>query len=295
MNDIQNSYKKSIVSIQIFCLFIFIGGCIRMGVNIVGAPIISNMVDTISQTENVRLVKEGLAGQVLLATAIAEMSPNNIDLLTETSFLYCAYGLFIEDEDPEYAKELYLLGKEYSIRALKQDRRFKKGIESGYKISELVEKLSSKYTEPLCWAAINGGLHIILNLDDLGVLIGLADIIAMIKRSISLDENYFHGVGKVFLGAYYALVPSYLGLGGGEESSRKIFQEARKISKNQFLLVDLFEARFLATTIDDELLFEQKLNQVLSADASALKQAQLINELSKVKAEFYLLNKSAYF
>jgi hypothetical protein len=289
------SYRNLFTSILFVLFFVLISGCLRMGVNLLGTPMVSHMVKNISQTGNVRLVKEGLAGQVLLATSITEMSPDNIDLLTETSFLYCAYGLFIEDDDPEYAKELYSLGKEYGIRALKQDYQFKKGLESGEKISVLANSLSGKYADALCWTGINGGLFVILNLDDPGALIELADIITMVKRSITLNEDYFHGVGKVFLGAYYALVPSYLGLGGGEENSRKMFQEARKISDNRFLLVDLFEARFLATTIEDESLFDRKLNQVLSADPSVLKQARLINELSKVKARYYLLNKSNYF
>ena len=295
MTFVTYFYRKLFTSILFVLFFVSIGGCVRMGVNLLGAPMVSHMVNNISQTSNVRLVKEGLAGQVLLATSITEMSPDNLDLLTETSFLYCAYGLFIEDEDPEYAKELYSLGKEYGIRALKQDYRFKKGLESGDKISVLANSLSRKYADALCWTGINGGLFIILNLDDPGALIELADIITMVKRSITLDEDYFHGVGKVFLGAYYALVPSYLGLGGGEDNSRKMFQKARKISDNHFLLVDLFEARFLATMIEDESLFDRKLKQVLSADPSVLKQARLINELSKVKARHYLLNKSNYF
>lgn len=266
-----------------------------MGVNILGAPMVSHMVENITRTGNIRLVKEGLASQVLFATAITEMSPDNMELLTETSFLYCAYGLFIEDEDPEYAKDLYLLGKDYGIRALKLDHHFRKGLESGDKISVLADSLGSKYSKALCWAGINGGLFIILNLDDPGALIELADIIAMVRRSITLDETYFNGVGKIFLGAYYALVPPYLGLGGGEDNSRKMFQEAREISNNQFLLVDLFEARFLATVAEDETLFDVKLKRVLSADPSALKQARLINELSKVKAKYYLSNKAKYF
>lgn len=275
--------------------FSLLSGCARTGVNLFGAPMIKRMVENISQTKNTRLIKEGLASQILLATAITEMSPNNIDLLTETSFLYCAYGLFMEDENQEYAKELYALGKEYGIRALKQNRRFNNGLESGDKISALADSLNDKYTKALCWAGINGGLLIILNLDDPGALIELADIIAMVKRSIVLDENYYYGVGKIFLGAYYALVPPYLGLGGGADNSRKMFQEARDITDNQFLLVDLFEARFLATIVEDETLFKQKLNRVLSADPSLLKQARLINELSKEKAKHYLINQSTYF
>jgi len=270
-------------------------GCARVGVNMIGAPMVSSMVDKITDTRSARLVKDGLAGQVLLVTAITEMSPNNLHLLKESALLYGTYGLFVEDEDPEYAKELYSIGKEYGLRALEQDSKFKEGLEGGKKISELVGNLGKKYAEALCWTGLNGGLWLILNLDDPAVLMEMADVIAVVKRSIALDETYFYGVSKIFMGAYYALVPSFLDPEGGPENSRKMFQEARSISGGKFLLVDLFEARFLATTMNDRDLFKKRLKDVLSADSGRLKGAYLINELSKMKAEYYLRHQDDFF
>jgi hypothetical protein len=270
-------------------------GCARVGVNMVGAPMVSNMVDRITDTRSARLVKDGLAGQVLSTTAITEMSPNNFRLLKECALLYCVYGLFIEDEDPEYAKELYSIGKEYGLRALKQDSKFKEGLEGGKRISELVDDLGKKYAEALCWTGLNGGLWLILNLDDPAVLMKMADIIAVVKRSIALDPSYFYGVGEIFIGAYYALVPSFLDPAGGPENSKKMFQEARSISDGKFLLVDLFEARFLATSMNDRDLFKKRLEDVLSADSGELKGAYLINDLSKIKAKYYLSHQDELF
>jgi hypothetical protein len=59
--------------------------------------------------------------------------------------------------------------------------------------------------------------------------------------------------------------------------------------------VDLFEARFLATKINDQELFQKRLKAVLSADAEALKDAILINRLSKMKANYYLKHRGDYF
>ena len=270
-------------------------GCARMGVNMVGAPMVSNMVDKITYTRSARLVKDGLAGQLLSVTAITEMSPNNLCLLKECAFLYCVYGLFIEDEDPKYAKELYSIGKEYGLRALRQDRKFKEGFEGGKKISELVGKLSKKYADALCWTGLNGGLWLILSPNDPAAFTEMADVIAVVKRSVALDETYFYGVGKIFIGAYYALVPSFLDPKAGPDNSGKIFQEARSISDGKFLLVDLFEARFLATTLNDQDLFKKLLKGVLSADSGGLKGAHLVNELSKMKADYYLRHQDEFF
>ena len=281
----------------VLCLALSAGGpvgCARMGVNMSG-PMISDMMGKVADTGNPRLAKEGLAGQVLLITALTEMSPDNLRLLKECAFAYCSYGLFVEDEDPEYAKTLYATGKEYGLRALKQNSRFAKGLQKGKKISELTDILGKKYTGALCWAGLNGGLLLTLNLDDPGALMEMADIVAMVKRSIALNENYYYGVCKIFLGAYYSMIPSYLDEDGGEENARKMFQEARKSSDGKFLLVDLFEAKFLATTIDDEALFEKGLNHILSSPSDEPKGVRLINELTKIKAQYYLNRQKELF
>jgi len=270
-------------------------GCARVGVNLFGEPMISAMVEKIQHTGNAQLVQEGIAGQVLMVTAMAEISPENVDLLKECAFLYCTYGLFVEDEKPKFARELYSIGKKYGLMALKQDAGFRKGLQDGKKISEIVKALDSKYAEVLCWTGLNSGLLLILNLDDPSALIEMADIIAMVEQSVKLNENYFYGAGKLFLGAYYALVPSFLGLGGGPDSSAKMFQKAREVTDGKFLLVDLFEGRFLGSATEDEELFERRLQRVLTAESASLKEITLINELAKKKAKYYLDHREQFF
>jgi len=266
----------------------------KVGVN-VGAPVVSLMIDELKDTKSGRLAEKGMPGHLLLVTGMVELSPNNFRLLNEASFLYCAYGIFIEDKDPAFAKELYDLGKEYGIRALKQDSTFKNGYEEGKKISEIVGHLGSKYVPSLLWTGLNSGLWIVLNMDDPAALMGMADTIALIQRSLALDENFYYGGGKMFLGAYYAMIPEYLGLGGGPENSQKMFDEARAVTGGKFLLVDVLEARYLATTIDNEDKYDGLLNGVIEADPTGLKGVRLINELSKMKAKHYLSIKSKFF
>ncbi len=269
-------------------------GCAKVGVQISG-PMVTGIMEKVVDTGSARLAKDGLAGQVLLLTALADLSPDNFRLLKECAFAYCSYGLFVEDEDPEYAKELYNIGKDYGLKVLKQNNRFKKELQEGKKIYELVGQLGKRYAEALCWAGLNGGLLLTLNLDDPESLMEMADIIAMVKRSIELDEKYYYGVCKIFLGAYYAMIPPFLDKEGGPENAGKMFEEARKHSGGKFLLIDLFEAKFLATTIDDEELFEKRLNHILSSPSEEPQGVRLINELAKKKARFYLDRQEDWF
>ena len=275
-------------------LILYSTGCARLAVNMSG-PWVSGLMDAIKDTRSVTLVKEGISSQVLLVTALSEMSPHNIRLLKESSFLYCAYGLFIEDDDPKYARELYTIGKEYGLRALKQNRKFRKGLAEGKQIAELVGFLDQRYAQALCWTALNSGFYLILNLDDPAALMEMSDVAAMVKRSVELDQNYYYGIGKLFVASYYAMVPEHLGLGGGPQNSKAMFKEARAVTDGKFLLVDLFEARFLASSTDDKELFEKRLEYVLSADSRSLVGGQLLNELAKMKAKIYKRNQDQFF
>jgi len=292
------------LNIRAFCLIVWISmaliltftlGCARVGVKEAGPPTPSKQEDKTTETGDARLLKDEFAAQISTLSAKVEKSPNNPQLLRESAQLYLTYGFLIEDVDPAQAKELYIKGREYGLRALKQDNRCREGLESGRRISELVGDLGEEYKEALCWTGLNGGLWLFLNMNDPSILSEMGDVISVVKRSIELDETYFYGIGKVFMGAYYALVPAFLESAAGPENSAKMFQEARSVSDGKFLLVDLFEARFLATKINDQELFQKRLKAVLSADAKALKDASLINRLSKMKADYYLKHQGDYF
>jgi len=267
----------------------------KIGIKVGVAPGVSHMIEAIKETKSGRLVEKGLADHLLIVTGMVEISEGNFRLLGEASFLYCAYGIFMEEKEPEFAKELFDIGKDFGLRAMKQNRKFRKGLESGKKISELVDYLDEDYVKHLLWTGLNIGLWIVHNMDKPEALMGMADAIALVERSIELDENFYHGAGKMFLGAYYALTPEYLGLGGGPANAQKMFNKARAVEKGNFLLVDVLEARFLCTTNENKARYEELLSGVVEKEPTGIKGIRLINELAKMKARFYLDNKSNYF
>ena len=76
---------------------------------------VDDLVDKLLRTENGAFIKDGLPGALLIVTGLTEMAPTNYRLLTTTSFLYAAYGLFVEDDNPDYAISLYKVGTEYGM------------------------------------------------------------------------------------------------------------------------------------------------------------------------------------
>ena len=269
-------------------------GCAGTGVKKSGAST-QTTGEKVTDAQDARQMKNELESEISTISSKVEASPNDSQLLRESARLYLAYGFLIEDEDPELAKELYTKGKEYGLRALKQDPQLKEGLESGRRLSELVGECGKEYAEALCWTGLNGGLWLILNMNNPAILSELGNILSAVKRSIALDETYYYGIGKVFMGAYYALVPPFLEPDAGPENSAKMFQEARAISDGKFLLVDLFEARFLDTKINNQELFQKRLQHVISADPDVLKDASLMNRLSQMKAKYYLKHQKEFF
>ncbi len=287
--------KRKIISLTVFLALFLICGCMKLGIDMIGAPTMSRIIQKMNHIKSYKLAREGLPGDILMATAVTELSPNNAILLKDCAYIYFAYGLFVEEEDIEYAKELFIAGKAYGMRALKQNQAFRKGLEKGLPIQKLVHSLGPEYAEALCWTSLNTGLWVLQNLDDPSVFIEMPDILAMAKQSIKLDDDYFHGVVKAFLGCYYAMVPKALDPDAGPENSQIMFDAARKVDGGNMLLIDLFEARFLAANINDEKQFDSLLNHILETDSSVLENGILFNELAKAKAQYYLDHKTLFF
>lgn len=259
------------------------------------APFVTQMVEETVGTQSARAIREGIAANGLLVSSLIRLSPTNRAYLEKGAFLYCSYGMLMEDEDPAYAVELYAISKDYGIRALKTNRGFRKGLEQGKNIPELVANLDSTYMEALSWTGLSKGLWIIQNMADPTALVELADAVAIINRSLELDETYFFGMGKAFLGVYYSFIPEFFGVGGGPEASQKMFDQARAVSKGRLLLVDVFEARFLATQVDDREGFERKLKAVLAADPNVLPESPVLTDIAQTKAAFFLKHMEEYF
>jgi hypothetical protein len=97
---------------------------------------LDDLVEKLLDSKNYGEIKNGLPDALLVVTGVTELSPNNYKLLTRTCMLYTAYGLFVEDENPDYAVELYDIAIDYGLRALKLNKEFRRKFEQG--ISHIV-------------------------------------------------------------------------------------------------------------------------------------------------------------
>ena len=273
-------------------------GCASLGRSVVGktsSPVIDMAVTKIMDMENAQLAREGLPTAVLLVSTLAEVTQEDRANLTQATLMYVALGLLVEDEDPVYASKLYDTGYAYGMRALKTNKKFRKGLEKGNTISETVGVLKEDYTDTLMWTALAAGLNAMLHMEDPEAMMVLAPCIAMVKRSIDLDPTYYNGLGTLFMAAYASVMPQLLDPSCGPEQSKILFDKVRESNNGQFLFVDVLEARYLVSLNNDREAFTVLLNRVMDTDSGVLPDMRMLNEIAKRKAAYSLDHPEVYF
>lgn len=302
----QKSFVKGLLAVLFSAAVLGLAGCsdfmtkstqmtVHNGARVFAGPTMELILEASLNVKSSRLVKEGMAGNLLAALAIADMHPNNLKIQSKTAFFLASYGLLVEDDDPEYACKLYEMAQHHGVLAMCTDSAFRRGFESGLKPADLVRHLDHRYVEAMAWTANAQVFYLLLNMNDKIAQLEVPHSVAMIRRVIELDPDYMHGSCKVFLASYYSIIPEFLGVGGGPKNAEAMFEEARKASDGKFLIVDLYEARFLAATLGDRVQFRKLLNKVLSSDPDILEGATLLNSFAQAKARLYLEHEEEFF
>lgn len=115
---------------------------------------------------------------------------------------------------------------------------------------------------------------------------------AYVRRVEELDENYFYSGPDRYFGAVYAVAPSFA---GGDLSKAIVRFDESIAAQPGYLGTKVLKAELYATKMQDAALFEQLLNEVVAADASALPELGPENRAEQDKAKKLLANKSDFF
>ena len=292
--------------LALICMILTLAGCTRIlqkatqvsvstGAEIFAGPTIHMIVDEIMDTDNIRLAREGIGGNMVLVTALAELHPNDLKIQSKAAYLHCCYGLLVEKENPRFASHLYHIARDCGKRALRTNKKFREGMDSGKKIGELVQYLGHDYVEPLVWTAAAKMLFLLQNRNNPQAQLEIPESLNMVHRAMEMEPDYLFGTCQIFIAIYYALIPEFMGVGSGPENSAKMFQEAREVTDGKNLMVDLYEARFLSITMGDEQRFDQLLNNILQTDPTVLKGGTMLNAFAQQQARYWLDKKKEHF
>jgi hypothetical protein len=286
---------KKVFAIAILCL-LFLQGCgsfIRMGLR--GAsPVLNDLIRAAYKHNDPELIKEAIPASLLILDGLIEADPENYELLVLASQGYSGYAMaFVEDEDPERAKKLYLRGRDYGLRAMRLCRKFRKALDKNEPMEVALKKLDEDFVPAMFWTVSNWAAYINLSRKETSALFEISDVTALMERLRELNPEYFYGGVHLLYALYYANQPALTG--GGPEKAKEEFEKVFKISDNKFLLAHVMFAKFYAVPLKDESLFDSELNLVLSTPSDVLPESVFMNEVAKIKAKKLLGKRNEFF
>ncbi len=232
-----------------------------------------------------KLAREAMPAQLKMTDAFILSDAQNAKLLLLAAQGYGGYAfLFLEDSEPERAKEFYRRGMEYGFRLLGRKQIFN-GIRN--LTTEEMEKILTKAEKgdvpALFWSAYNMAGRINISRDDMAALAELPKAVAIMKRVSELDPGFYFGGTDLFFGGYYASRPKIMG--GDPEKAKAHFEAAAKRTDGKFLMGHLLQAKYQATASLDRELFDGLIGKVLDGKAGELADAGLTDGVAKEKAK----------
>ena len=276
--------KHTKIFILVLMLGLFLSSCVKMALQF-SPSLISNFTETLFEECDTELAKDSLPADLKLLEGLLKNDPTNKQLLTSLCMGFAGYAmLFIEEEDPQRASNLYLRARKYGLLAIGDGSPVLK--ESGANSEEAREILSGlgiEATEPLFWTALSWNAWINLNLDKPHALAQVGIAQALLDTVLQTNPEYLYGSPYVLMGSLLSARPEILG--GSPSQAKKYFEKAMNLSHGEFFLVHYYFAKYYAVRIQDKNLFLRLMREVDNASPGELKQVCLINAVMKQKAK----------
>lgn len=194
----------------------------------------------------------------------------------------------------ERAKRFYTKGKEFGLSALFSNGSANKALTQDLDTFKKTLKGFGRGSVPaLFWTAMSWGSLINLTKDSPIAIAEFPKAEAIMERVLQLDENYFYAGPHLFFGFSFGTRPAMFG--GSALKSKEHFEKALAAYNRKFLMGLVFYAQGYTVQNQDRALFESLLNEVLNADAAALPEQRLGNELAKLRARWLLDHASKFF
>ena len=235
-----------------------------------------------------QLGRDAVASQLKLIETMLVTEPENLSLRRLAAEGFGGYAfLFVEDAEPQRAKGLYIRGRDHALAALSLKSVFIGLKDKNSEDFEKALKWAKKEDVPdLFWAGFGWGGMINLSKDDAGALADLPKVVLLMKRVYELNPAFNFGGADLFFGVYYGSRPAMF---GGDPAKAKVhFDWAHKITRGQYLMTHVLNARWYAVGVQERELFKQLLTKVLDSPSGTLPEARLTDEAAKRKAAMYL-------
>jgi hypothetical protein len=189
---------------------------------------------------------------------------------------------------------LYLRGRDFGLRILRQDRNLAQALDGS--VDDLRAELagcSPESVPAIFWTAFGWGNYINVTLTSPDALADLPRVEALMHFVASKDSAFYYGGAHLFLGVLYGGRSPLLG--GNTDLSKQHFENALRINEGKFLLTYVYYARSYAVQTLNEEWFVELLTKVGEASLDVLPEMRLANAVAKRKAKALLDRRSDFF
>lgn len=302
--------KFSLKKLLVFCLLLGLVQCSAKNIaSNITSQIFVGAAPAFEMENDVQLAEQTGVTLIKMIEALHFDNPNNENYLLLLSRSYGNYGFgFLEWNMLKYenrneelyelnryrANDFYQKGKEYGLRILTKHSAFQKGLDKDIDMfREGLRSIGKRDKEALFWTAFNWGNQINLNKDSPIAIAEYPKVEAMMMKVFEMDPNFFYAGPHLFFAVSLGSRPAMFG--GDPERSRQHFESALLAYDRKFLMTQTLYAHAYAVQNQDEELFENLLNEVLSIDPGLLPEQRLANEIARLRAQWLLDHKSDFF
>jgi hypothetical protein len=258
------------------------------------ATLLEEVARSSYKQSDLRIIREGMPAYLMLMDGMIEAWPDNEQLLIAAAQSYSSFAsAFVEDQDKEYAKQLFGRGRQYALRSL-EIRGFKEPLQRSLEdFKEGLKGLGKKDVPYIFWGATCWANWINLNLDSMEALAELPRVELMMQRVLEIDGEFYYGGPHLFMGIWFASRPKIAG--GDLKKAQRHFLKALDLGQGKFLMAYVYYANYYARQTLDKDLFISTLQKVLETPADISPELTLFNTVAKKKAKELLSRVEEYF
>ena len=261
-------------------------------------PVLRRTDDQFERSRTPKAARQGGPGLLFTLDGLVATSPKNPELLELAAQMNATFAFaFIEDEDEDWAKELYDKARDYARRALAvRDDDLLEAVEGPLDQKPKLEAIDEDDVPSLFWLAFAWGSRINLDRSDEKLLADVGKVDRAMQAVLDKDEGFFNGGPHLYFAMRYAAMGA--SMGGDPKKALAHFEAVDRLTQNRHLMAKDLRAKFYSCSMMAK---DQKgawndffttLDGVVKAKPDIWPEQRLANEVAKAKAKKLLAHPS---
>jgi len=274
--------------------------------------IVETGMHAIEHDDDLEMLEKAFPANIKLLETMLANDPDNRRIHLLLARLYGAYGFAFKEHQLEKALHskrnptnvapprnrtetsvlknrlsgYYSKGIEYALDALERSYPGSRTQLADVKTRDaFIDSLTREDVPALFWYGFNMGAYINRNRDSVRAVSKAGLVEKVMQKVIALDDAYFYHTAHLVLLAYYHDFPPFTG--GNQKLSRFHYDALKKKAGKDFLLADLYYARYILYKEQDRKRFAEVLTGVIEF-SDKKNRYPLLNQIARVRAEIYL-------